>query len=385
MPSRRPTRTAHVPSATLSPREVVAALVRPVDVARAEARVAALLEAPDAVLFASARGALSACVGVLADGPEAAVPAYTCAAVPNAVLSAGRRPVFVDVDERGLVPAHAWPANALPVVQDTYGFAAPAPSGRLFVRDSAHRALPLELGGAAAVVTSFEHSKSLSAGRGGLVVTEDPSLAAELRRVRDAAGRPGSRLRACAVTLWTLAMGRFDAAGRHRTAEMFRKAAWHTDVTLLLGQSSDELRGAGVDAPLLGPPDRSLAGLVVSQLRRGRDAAAHRAHIVSVYDGAARLDRAPAALVRYPMSVDDPDDFERRMLDHGWDLRGRWFNAPLHPRGTELGAFGYAPGQAPVAERLAATVVNLPTHPLVDADAARGLIAAALAAGAAPL
>ena len=41
-------------------------------------------------------------------------------------------------------------------------------------------------------VTSFEHSKWLSAGLGGLAVTDDPMLAEKLRAERDAA--PSQRL-----------------------------------------------------------------------------------------------------------------------------------------------------------------------------------------------
>src|SRR5437763_9351277 len=139
MRSARRRRTAHVPNTTLSPGEVARAILRPLALERAEQEAAERIGLTDVVLFQSARGALSACVRALAGDRDVGVPAYTCAAVVNAVLSAGKTPVFVDVDSRGLVPREGWPEDDLPLVQDTYGFPADGPAG-VFVRDSAHRA-----------------------------------------------------------------------------------------------------------------------------------------------------------------------------------------------------------------------------------------------------
>ena len=42
---------------------------------------------------------------------------------------------------------------------------------------------------------------------------------------------------------------------------------------------------------------------------------------------------------------------------------GEWFLTPLHPVKADLSAWGYEYGKYPVAEYLAAHVVNLPTTP----------------------
>jgi dTDP-4-amino-4,6-dideoxygalactose transaminase len=377
------TRTAHVPNTTLSPTEVVLALLRPLDVPAAERRIEATLGCRS-VLFASARGALAAAIEVTCANGAVAVPAFTCAAVANAVLSAGKQPVYVDVDGCGLAPAGAWPRNALPIVQDTYGFSAPTPA-RPFVRDMAHRTFPLGLDGALVAVTSFEHSKSLSAGRGGLALTDDTTLAERLREIRDRNAPPTRRVRSVLVTLVTIAMGRLDYRGQHGAAELFRKVAWHMDANRLLGQSDRELAGHGVDAELRGRPDRSAARLVVSQLRDAATVAHHRRRIVSIYDGMAKLERDPLPLVRYPLVATSVTDFERALLRAGWDVRGRWFSAPLHPGRANQSALGYVAGSAPGAESLAASVVNLPTHPLVRDGDAESMIRAAIDAGARPL
>ena len=124
---------------------------------------------------------------------------------------------------------------------------------------------------------------------------------------------------------------------------------------------------------------------MVSQVRRAAGLSAHRARIVSVYDRRAGIQRGAEPLVRYPLIAEDPDRFEAALERAGWDVRGRWFNGPVHPRSSDLAALGYQPGSAPNAERLAATVVNLPTHPLISSQAAEALIDAAIAAGAEPV
>jgi hypothetical protein len=377
------TRTAHVPNTTLAAIDVVRALLRPLVIEEAEHEIESSFGC-HAVLFASARGALTAAIHVACDGETVAIPGFTCAAVANAALSAGKRPLYVDVDERGLVPPDAWPDDALPVVQDTYGFVATDPS-RPFVRDMAHRALPAGPDGAIVGVTSFEHSKSLSAGRGGLALTADPTVASGLREFRARGVGKGRRVRGSLVTLATLAMGRLDYRGRPQAAELCRKVAWHLDANRLLGQSDDELAGNGVDAALLGAPDRSASRLVVSQLGIAADVADHRRRIVGTYDRIAGIEREPVPLVRYPLLAGDVTSFDEALLQSGWDVRGRWFDAPLHPSGCNTAALGYSSGAAPTGELLASRVVNLPTHPLVEPEHAVRMMDAALEAGARPL
>ena len=57
--------------------------------------------------------------------------------------------------------------------------------------------------------------------------------------------------------------------------------------------------------------------------------------------------------------------------EHGLEL-GLWFEAPVHPRRTNLAAVGYTGGNCPIAERTSQNIVNLPCHPGVSpADMAR--------------
>src|SRR5581483_4205253 len=218
---------AHVPNATLSFRELFAALARPISVSDAESEAASFLGVEHVILFASARGALATTIEALATNCIVALPAYTCAAVANAVLSGGARPIYVDVDGRGLAYPADWPHDAaVAIAQDTYGFASALPEGIDVVRDAAHRVDLVAEGGARVAVTSFEHSKWLSAGEGGLAVAQGEELASRMRALRDRHQAPASRFTHVGFTIVATGMGRLDYRGHNRAARSARRVAY---------------------------------------------------------------------------------------------------------------------------------------------------------------
>lgn len=378
-------RRAHVANATLSPSEITRAVARPLAIDRAEHMIEEMLGVDNAVLFASARGAVAAAVGVLAPKGTVALPAYTCVAVANAIRSGHATPIYVDVDQRGLVPADRWPDADLILAQDTYGFVSDAPAGRPVVRDCAHRADLVQTRGSLCRITSFEHSKWLTTGQGGLAATEDAELARAMRQWRDQRTEPSQTLKHAGVTLSTLVAGRLQFHGRGRPAYWVRRVPASLAPDRLRGQSEAELNGNGVASPLLGRPNRIVARLMVGQLRQLRAVGEKRSHIVALYDRVAGVRRDALPLVRYPLLVGDPNAVESRFVEGGWEISGRWFNAPLHPFGANAERLGFHPGSAPRAEGLAASVINLPTHPLVSERDATRLIELALEANARPI
>lgn len=383
---KRGVRRAHVPDTTLTVRELVAGVFRPIDVEQAESELAAISrEQGEFVLFASARGALTATLEILAPKGRIAIPGFTCTAVANAILSAGGEPVYVDVGDDGLVGIESWPACDLAIVQNTYGFPAPVPNGSSVIVDTAHRVDLLWRTDAPVSITSFEQSKWLSTGQGGLAFTRDASLAAELRRRRDRHPDPGNHITHLLVTMKSLILGRLEFAGQGWITSPARRVLWHFGTDRARGQTLQELHGGGVAPGLRGRPNRGVTRLVESQFRKLTQVGEHRARVVGIYDAQAGIRREPEALVRYPMTTNDPHAFEEAFRREGWDITGRWFAAPLHPPLADPQPFGYEPGSAPVGERLASTVVNLPTHRLISDSIASRLIATALAAGAKPL
>jgi len=176
-------------------------------VERFENEAAAYLGVRHAVGVSSGTDALYLALHAAGVGPgdEVITPAFSFFAVVEAIVRAGARPVFVDVSPETLVAGPEEVRKGLSertkavVPVHLYGLPAPVEEiRRLFggraiavVEDSA-QAFGAEIGGRKAgalgdlAAFSFYPTKNLSAcGDGGLVTTDDDSLAAQVRLLRD--------------------------------------------------------------------------------------------------------------------------------------------------------------------------------------------------------
>jgi perosamine synthetase len=362
---------------------------------RAFARAVAV---PHAIAFGTGRVALWAILRALEVGAEdeVVVPGYTCVAVPNAVRFAGARPVYADIDphtynvtaatcERVLTPR----TRAL-VVAHTYGLPAPMDElralarvrGLFLIEDAAH-ALGSEHAGRPvgslghAAFFSTEHSKTISTGLGGIATTPDAVLAARLRAIQAACPPPDAgRVRRLLIP--HLVFGLCYRNRQHRLGEgllyrsrLYRRAEWSTAAAELEGREPYDYRWRMGDAQ---------ARLGLAQLARLPRLNAARIATTKAYAEALRahgLDPPAAPGADRPVYVRLPYLTRRRVAllaaarAEGLEL-GLWFEAPVHPAGTNLAAIGYTDGACPVAERTSCEIINLPCHPSVTAaDVAR--------------
>jgi dTDP-4-amino-4,6-dideoxygalactose transaminase len=136
------------------------------------------------------------CMGV-GDGDEVLVPTYTCDDVLSAVLQAGAAPVPVDLDPADLNPspddaaAKAGPRTRAIVLAHVLGMPARVSAFQSLeipvIEDCAH-GLGGELGSGPAgsagkcTVLSFHGLKMITAGEGGMVLTDDDEIAAAYDR-----------------------------------------------------------------------------------------------------------------------------------------------------------------------------------------------------------
>jgi len=139
-----------------------------------------------------------------ADAREVIIPTFTFVATAGAVVNAGGRPIFADVDpetfnlDPASVAARLSPRTA--AVIPVHLFGAPADMAALraavpedvFILEDAAQAVHATLDGrkagalAGAGTFSFYPSKNLAAaGDGGIVTTDDDTLAAKVRALRD--------------------------------------------------------------------------------------------------------------------------------------------------------------------------------------------------------
>ena len=349
---------------------------------------------PDHVsLFWKGRVALYAMLRALRIGPgdEVVVPAFTCVAVPNAVLYAGATPVYVDIDEAtytadpAAVQAAIGTRTRAVLAQNTFGLSsdldalrdAAAAQGAVVIDDCTHglggtyRGRPA--GAAAdAAFYSTQWSKPISTGLGGIAVTSDPQLARELGALEGAAPEPSVADRALLVAMLVarerIATPRTIRAGRAAYRAVSRAG-------VVPGSSSrDELEGAEMPDAFMARMSGFQARLAVRRLatldakvRRRRAVAERYSAWLAANGGTPAHEPSPGdhAFLRYPLRVREREAFVQEAQRRGIDL-GDWFHSPLYPITGDLGRWGYRWGANPVAERVASEIVNLPTDVAPD-------------------
>jgi perosamine synthetase len=331
-------------------------------------------------------------------GDEVIMPAFTCVAVPNAVIYAGASPVYVDIDERTYTPDPAAVAAAIGprtravLGQNTFGlssdlsalWAVAAPRGAVVLDDCAHG-----LGGtyrgrpngavADAAFFSTQWTKPMSTGLGGIAVTRNPELAAELRTIESAAAEASVRdkalLRAMLFARNRVATRRTIQTGRALYRGLSR-------VGVVPGSSSrDEIAGESMPPNYLrrmSPMQARLAERGLKQLRRAvlrrRTIAARYSEWLAAHGCTAAHEPTSSVhtFLRYPLRVRERDRFVKEAAQRRIDL-GDWFQSPLHPATGDLTRWGYRWGSNPVAERVTAEIVNLPTDLAPDSREHRAI------------
>jgi perosamine synthetase len=178
-----------------------------VELAELERRLALLAGVAHAVGVGSGVGALRLSLLALGvgRGDRVAVPAYSCVALPNAVLACGAQPVPVDVSPDTLnisvAALHAslavQPRLKAVIAVHTFGSAAPVRELTAFgvpvVEDCSHAFGRGSLGGLGRVaMLSLYATKLLGAGEGGMILTDDAAVADQVRAARDYADQAPS-------------------------------------------------------------------------------------------------------------------------------------------------------------------------------------------------
>lgn len=357
-----------------------------------ESAFAARVGAAHAYSFWKGRVALSAILDALnvREGDEVILPGFTCVVVPNAVQYAGARPVYVDVQANTLnldpeqVAQAVTPRTRAIIVQHTFGRPASLQAilslarqrGLAVIEDCAH-ALGVRLNGRClgtigqAAFFSFQWSKPITSGLGGMAVTNDPALGRRLAAYQARCAAPGRRETA---TLWAQIQAHrwFFTPRRYWMAmNLLRRLA---AARLLVGSSEEaeigsrkplgyEKRMSAVQASAAMGPLAALDGVI-----------RHRLELCQTYQtelgrrGLPTVDWAsdpPVGLLRYPILVKNKAAVLQAARRERVEL-GDWFVSPLHPVEAGLQRWGYTSGQCPLAEEVAAHIVNLPTHPRVS-------------------
>jgi perosamine synthetase len=351
-------------------------------------------------LFWRGRVAMYAILRALGIGPgdEVVVPAFTCVAVPNAVLYTGATPVYVDVDEAtytadpGAVAAAMTPRTRAVLAQNTFGLSADLDAlrdiagrnGAVVIDDCTHGlggAYKGRPNGAAshAAFYSTQWSKPISTGLGGIAVTTDAALARELAAIERAAPEPTVRDRALLAAM-LVARERIATPRTLRAGRAAYRAVSRAGV--VPGSSSGgELAGTEMPASFVARLSGFQARLATRRLATLDGAVRRRRAVAGAYTAwlGAHGKTTPHepgwaehSYLRYPIRVRQRDAFVAQ-ADRRGVLLGDWFHSPLYPIDENLERWGYRRGTSPVAERVSSEIVNLPVDLDPGGDEARAV------------
>lgn len=314
----------------------------------------------------------------LEKGSEILLQAFTCNAVPNPVLWSGLKSVFVDVNEqtfnidvKDLEKKITLKSKAV-IVQHTFGLAAEMDEiikicqehNLILIEDCAH-ALGATYKGrkvgtfGKAAFFSFSRDKVISSVYGGMVITNDPSIAEKIRQFQDKCGYPPclwilQQLLHPVLMNW-LILPTYKIFGKYllvlfQKLHILSKAVhWKEKRGLTPGYFPKRMPNA-------------LAILALNQFKKLERFNQHRREIAKFYaeNLGGQLDEGNIYL---RFTIKHPKAHE--IIKQAWQgniLIGDWYTSPIAPYDTKLDKIGYNLGSCPKAEKLSKETLNLPTH-----------------------
>lgn len=361
-------------------------------VAQYEAAFARTVGAGGALAFGHARHALVALLRALplAPGSEILLSPLTCKVLPLALLAAGARPIYADVDPRTLnldaeaVRRGVAASTKAILFQHTYG----SSEGRPEVLAVAHAAgLPLiddaaqvlaaagvggELRGTSGVIWSQNLRKPLPAGAGGMLTSDDRDLLERAARQREAFLAPSRGF---------LARLRLERFVQHRLLSprsywFFFRLAQRLSGTYTLRTRDEEIAAFVTAAPgRIGPMQARWGSAALAaagssaEIRRRRRGT--YALALAGRKGLGAIDVGRTAPYFFPVLVDRKKELLAAAEKRGLEVVAWPIEQVIYPleRAEDLATYGYRPGTCPRAEDLARRLVGLPLDPnSTDAD-----------------
>ncbi len=347
-------------------------------------------EVDTAVSFNSGRSALLALLHAfgIGRGDSVLVQAFTCVAVPNSVVWAGARPVYVDIDDTlniDIADAERKIAERTKAIIVQHTFGTPADMDRAVALAKKHNLILIEdcahsLGGTYkgkklgtigdAAFFSFGRDKVLSSVWGGIaslnVKRRMVHVEYKLKKFKEELPYPSRAwiaqqlfhpvAFAAILPTYTIVLGKV-------LLETLKRLGF-----LSVPVYEEEKRG-GQPSVMPRQYPNALARLLLRQLSKLERYTTQRQGIAALYRKKLRskegLSMPPyiegSCYLRYPVFVDKPENVVRRLQRHGI-LLGNWYHNVIDPKGVDFVSVGYTLGSCPKAEQAARSILNIPTR-----------------------
>jgi len=343
------------------------------------------LEVKYAISFNSGRSALMAILFsvALAKEDEVLLQAFTCNAAANPIIWSGLKPVYVDCNETTFnidvedLKRKITERSRAVIVQHTFGLPADMDevlevcheNSLILIEDCAH-SLGAEYKnrkvGTLGKVSffSFSRDKVISSVYGGMVVTNDDSLAQKIKEFQEKVDFPSyfwikQQLLHPILMNW-LILPTYRIFGKYLLV-LFQKLR-----ILSKAVQQREKFGGKPDYFPKRLPD-ALAILALNQFKKLERFNNHRKEIAKFYHKELKNTsfELPAEkeqiYLRFTIKHPRAHEIIRKARKNNL-LIGDWYECPIAPSDTKLDKMQYKIGSCPKAEKLARETLNLPTH-----------------------
>lgn len=347
-----------------------------------------------AVSFNSGRSAMVALLKAfdVKEGDEVILQAFTCVAVPNAILALNAVPVYADINESFTLDANdvakkiSKKTKAF-LVQHTFGIPSDmeklqslAKQHKLYlIEDCAHTIGSMyknkklgTLGDGA--FFSFGRDKAFSSVFGGMAVTNNQTVSKKIKTLQK--DRPFPDFFWIAQQLlhpiaFSIILPLYNVVSLGKIMLFILQKLRFLSFPVF----PEELQGK-MEKGFVKKMPNAQASLALLQLKRVSKFNKKREFIAALYKSELS-EKIPFVLkqaipfLRYPTLVNRRDELLFTFRKDGIYL-GNWYAHVVDPKGADFAKVGYKMGSCPNAELAAKKVINLPTYPTMTiADANR--------------
>lgn len=332
-------------------------------------------------------------------GDKVIVPGYTCVMAVAPVIYAGAKPVYVDINPLNFnmniekVNEVTDSQTKAIIVQHTYGIPAVmdlflefSKKRNLFLIEDCCMALGSKYNGRTvgtfgiASYFSFQWSKSITTGLGGMLAVNDTKLAETVDKMQTRIIRKPTAIENGLLGIQIIAHNLMFNSRTAMTAEyLFRKLS---KVGLLIGSSNKYDFVPKMPAAFLKKMGSFQSAAGIKKMKLIEENIQHRKRLRELYDkllyncGFPPLaEEIPdeTVLIRYPLRAKEKKSILKRAQNSAMEI-GSYFESPLHPAEANLVSFGYLLNQCPESEKAAKETINLPLHPKVSESNAKKIV-----------
>ena len=358
-------------------------------------KVQSVFKSEASFLFGSARSALYSILKSLEfeDQSEVILSGFTCDVVPNAIIQAGMKPVYSDINPTnyGMSPTSLeksiTPKTKAVVIQHTFGIPCDinvlldiARKHSLYVIEDCAVSLCTKYDGQLtgtfgdAAIFSFELSKTITSCRGGLLTINNGNMLAGKKVTQFyETNVPEQEKKYRIKTLMQLGLSglfyhpRLLPVGKYLIAALLK-------MNLFLYSTSPEEKRAQLPKNYLHRLSEEQC-VILSRQWEQLPAIMEQSKVNSFYyisncaemlkdEFVEYVKKHEINMIRFPLITKKRDDIVRSFSKESFEL-GLWFSAPISSITTDQEIFGYTKGQCPVSEIVCDEIINLPVHPRV--------------------